>query len=91
MFPKWFYSIAKLVLSNKFYSAAIINLVKAPILFFHGGEDPIIPIKNSKKLYSLANNVSKKYIIIPNANHENTSFLEPDLYWDSFNTFIEEI
>jgi fermentation-respiration switch protein FrsA (DUF1100 family) len=60
---------------------------KTPTLFVHGDEDSVVPISMAKKLYKHAS-CEKEILICKGANHEMSSLMYPELYWNKVWQFI---
>ena len=52
---------------------------KKPVLFFHGGADTYVDQKNSRYNYSICR-APKELVIIPEAKHLCSAYVEPELY-----------
>ena len=57
-----------------------ISSVKCPVLIFHGENDNVVPLRNAKKLYSLANE-PKKLIVVKGASHNDLRSAAGELYF----------
>lgn len=62
---------------------------KTPTLFIHGDEDKFVPFWMLDKLYEAAN-CPKEKLIIQGAQHANSSSVNPELYWNTVDNFIEK-
>ncbi len=60
---------------------------KRPVLFFHGEKDTYVDPKNSKYNYSVCQ-ASKELIIIPEARHLCSAYVEPELYREKMLDFF---
>lgn len=65
----WFLPIS-LLLKDKYDSIRKIGQLRVPILFIHGEEDTMIPIKLARKLYDAAPG-PKEFLAIPKAGHND--------------------
>ena len=62
---------------------------RIPTLFIHGSDDELVPYSMLDKLYSAA--VCKKECLTVNgAGHALSSSVEPELYWNTVESFIEK-
>ena len=52
---------------------------KRPVLFFHGGKDSYVRPENTRYNYALCR-ASKELVIIPEARHRCSPYVEPELY-----------
>jgi fermentation-respiration switch protein FrsA (DUF1100 family) len=77
------------IFSNIFDSTSKIRNIRAPILFIHGRQDQIVPLKLAYKLYHAAN-VPKEFVELP--GDHNSFFLDS---WQkvisSISTFINKL
>jgi hypothetical protein len=76
-------------LKHKFNSIDRIPLVKAPVLFFHGDMDDIVPYELGRKLFEAATSEKEFYTIL-GANHNDTYFVGGKEYFDKFERFARE-
>lgn len=65
----WFRTHA--LMTQRFDSAARINQVTLPILFLHGSNDTVVPIKLGRALYDAASG-SRQWVVIDGAGHSDT-------------------
>jgi len=59
------------LMTQRFDSAARINQVTMPILFLHGSNDTVVPIKLGRALYGAASG-SRQWVVIDGAGHSDT-------------------
>lgn len=64
-----------------------ISSVKCPVLIFHGSNDSVIPIRNSEKLYRLANE-PKTLVIADGANHNDLHYMLGNNYFSALSRII---
>jgi len=64
-----------------------IRFITAPILFFHGDRDTIVPINLGRELYDAAR-AAKEFVVISGADHNDTYLVGGDSYFDKFMSFI---
>jgi len=67
-----------------------IGRVKAPILFFHGDRDDIVPIRLGRELFDAAP-PTKEFVTLVDAGHNDTYLLGGPAYFDRFARFIEDL
>ena len=67
---RYFFLPVRLLLKDHYMNIEKIDSVNAPVLIIHGRRDNTIPFSSGKKLYNKANQ-PKKFIEIPQANHNN--------------------
>jgi len=59
------------LMTQRFDSVATINQVTVPILFLHGSNDTVVPIKLGRALYDAAPG-SRQWVVIDGAGHSDT-------------------
>lgn len=74
---------------NHYNSIGKIRNLKSPVLVIHGTEDEIIPFNHGEKLYE-AYQGKKFFVSIPGGGHNDLEFIDPELYWNPVNSFIEK-
>lgn len=62
---------------------------KTPTLFIHGDQDKFVPFEMLDKVYEAAN-CKKEKLVIEGAAHAESVSVNPDLYWRTIDSFIEE-
>ncbi|UBF24671.1 alpha/beta hydrolase [Kovacikia minuta CCNUW1] len=72
----WLFPV-DLLLTQRFESLKKISLLRIPVLFIHGMEDPQIPVDMGKALFAAASE-PKQLLLIPKAGHDNN--MEPPYY-----------
>ena len=60
---------------------------KTPILFIHGDKDDFVPYSMMEELYE-ATNSEKEKLTIKGAGHDDSYIVNPELYWNTINTFL---
>lgn len=75
-------------LENRFNAAGKIHTVRAPILFFHGDRDGIVPFRLGRELYMAAPQ-PKEFVTLPGAGHNDTYLVGGQDYFTAFKDFIE--
>lgn len=84
--------LSKLYDGYNFKQASAIEQVKKsriPTLFIHGSEDELVPYDMLGKLYSAAS-CEKECLTVNGAGHALSSSVEPKLYWNTVESFIEK-
>lgn len=84
--------LSKLYDGYNFKQASAIEQVKKsriPTLFIHGTEDELVPYDMLGKLYSAAS-CEKECLTVNGAGHALSSSVEPKLYWNTVESFIEK-
>ncbi|MGD8508137.1 MAG: alpha/beta hydrolase, partial [Syntrophobacterales bacterium] len=64
--------------------------VRAPILFFHGDKDRIVPIRLGRGLFEAAPN-PKEFVVIPGAGHNDTYFVGGQDYFKKIENFVNSL
>ena len=75
-----------------FKQASALEKVKQsriPTLFIHGSDDELVPYSMLDKLYSAAA-CKKECLTVNGAGHALSSSVEPELYWNTVESFIEK-
>ena len=66
-----------------------VKKCKIPIFIIHGSEDKFVPTYMASEIYNAAS-CKKEKLIVPNAAHVQSSVVDPYLYWESVDNFIEK-
>ncbi len=74
------------VLGTRFNSLDKIRAVNAPILFFHGDRDDIVPYPLGRELYEAAPE-PKEFVTLERAGHNDTYFMAGQPYFDKWKDF----
>jgi hypothetical protein len=74
--------------SMKWASDTKIATVAIPKLFFHSEHDSIIPLRLGKKLFAAAT-PPKEFVVLPNADHNDTFVAGGAPYYRKIHTFVE--
>ena len=77
------------LLTQRFESLEKVRSLQMPLLFIHGTADRVVPVGMSEQLYDAAPN-EKTRVLIEGAGHNDSPLVNPDLYWNSIRTFIEQ-
>ncbi len=83
-------SFSKAFLKFGFLECSPINAVansKTPTLFIHGEEDTFVPFWMRDYLYE-ACSAEKDKLDVPDAEHDMSCFLHPELYWPKVDAFV---
>ena len=81
---------AESLLEHRLNAVGEINQVRAPILFFHGDKDRIVPIRLGQALFEAAPN-PKEFVVIPGAGHNDTFYVAGKEYFDKLEAFVEKL
>ena len=81
---------AESLLEHRLNAVGEINQVRAPILFFHGDKDRIVPIRLGRGLFEAAPN-PKEFVVIPGAGHNDTYFVGGQSYFKKIENFVNSL
>ncbi len=77
-------------LAGRLNSLGEIDKVSAPLLFFHGDRDEVVPYELGRELYRAAP-APKEFVTIPGAGHNDTYFVAGQGYFVKFKSFIDAL
>lgn len=77
-------------LSRRFCAESDIKNVTAPILFFHGDRDGIVPHELGRRLYRAASD-PKEFVTLKGAGHNDTYLAAGQPYWQKIKDFIASL
>ena len=60
-----------------------------PLLIIHAEQDHIVPFTQGERLYNFCPSKNKKFLSIPNANHNNILGVDPQRYFEEVVGFIK--
>jgi len=75
-------------LAKRFNSLGRIGLVRAPVLFFHGDRDEIVPLELGRELFQ-ATRAPKEFVTLAGAGHNDTYLVGGQAYFDKFKSFLD--
>lgn len=78
------------LLRHKLNALDKVSRVKAPVLFFHGDLDNIVPINLGRELFD-ATNAPKEFMTLPGAGHNDTYFVGGQKYFDKMREFVDSL
>lgn len=81
---------AESLLEHRLNAVGEIKQVRAPILFFHGDKDRIVPIRLGRGLFEAAPN-PKEFVVIPGAGHNDTYFVGGQDYFKKIENFVNSL
>ena len=81
---------AESLLKHRLNAVGEIDQVRAPILFFHGDKDRIVPIRLGRGLFEAAPN-PKEFVVIPGAGHNDTYFVGGQDYFKKIENFVNSL
>jgi len=76
--------------SMKWASDEKIAQITTPKLFIHGKQDSIIPLRLGQKLFEAAAS-PKEFVVLPEADHNDTFIAGGDLYDQKIRVFVEQV
>ena len=74
-------------LQDRLNAAGEIGRLRAPVIFFHGDQDDIVPIELGRQLYALAPE-PKEFVVLPGAGHNDTYWAGGNLYFAKVREFL---
>jgi fermentation-respiration switch protein FrsA (DUF1100 family) len=74
-------------LQDRLNAGGEIGRLRAPVLFFHGDRDDIVPIELGRRLYALAPE-PKEFVVLPGAGHNDIYWAGGDLYFAKLREFL---
>jgi pimeloyl-ACP methyl ester carboxylesterase len=77
----------RVIVTERFDSAARIGLIRVPKLMLHGDADPMIPVRLARRLYDAAAD-PKQFAVIAGGDHEASAELNPAAYFAALNGFL---
>ena len=66
-----------------------LRQMKNPILMIHGQKDSYVSFKHARKLFDAATRAPKKFLEVPNARHNESVLVAPELYEKTVVEFLE--
>ena len=66
-----------------------INHYTGPLLIIHAEQDHIVPFTEGELLYNSCPSKNKKFLPIPNANHNNILGVDPKRYFEEVASFVK--
>jgi hypothetical protein len=81
---------AERLFKHRLNAVGEIAQVRAPILFIHGNDDKIVPIRLGRQLYEAAPN-PKEFVTLPGAGHNDTYFIGGKEYFDKVVAFLDKL
>ena len=73
-----------------FLNGEKIKKYKGPLLVIHAEQDHIVPFTQGELLYNSCPSKNKKFLSIPNANHNNILGINPQKYFEEVRFFVKE-
>jgi fermentation-respiration switch protein FrsA (DUF1100 family) len=80
----------RLLLRDRFAAIDQIQRIRVPLLVIAGGNDRIVPIEHSRRLYEAANE-PKTLLVIPNADHNDYDLLAGEQMIDAIVRFLQSL
>jgi len=85
-------AVCKINAGYKIEEGSVIEQVKksnTPTLFIHGEQDKFVPFEMLDEVYEAAN-CKKQKLVIEGAAHAEAASVNPELYWETIDSFIEQ-
>lgn len=67
-----------------------VQATDRPMLFIHGDADDFVPVEMSRELYAAYPGDTKDLLIVEGAGHNESKYLDPDIYYQTVFTFLEQ-
>ena len=67
-----------------------VSKAVVPMLFIHGDQDDFVPFSMEQPLFDACSSQDKELLIIPGAEHAKSVIVNPTLYWDTVDAFVEK-
>jgi fermentation-respiration switch protein FrsA (DUF1100 family) len=80
----------RLLIRDRFASIDQIGRVRSPLLVIAGGEDQIVPIDLTRRLYDAATG-SKEFLLVPEADHNDFELLAGEEMISAIVRFLERL
>ncbi|MFH1213714.1 MAG: alpha/beta hydrolase [Candidatus Neomarinimicrobiota bacterium] len=77
------------LIGNQFDNTSKCTNIVSPVLILHGTADETVPFVMGQRIFNLIKN-PKIFIQIENGHHNDLEKVDPKLYWDSINGFINK-
>ena len=59
-----------------------------PMLFIHGGKDRMVSPRFLDMNYNACSSIDRERLLVPDADHMESSAVDPKRYWDTVYGFI---
>ncbi len=72
-------------------ASAVVQVAKCnrPMLFIHGEDDDFVPVEMGYEVYDAAR-CKKKFFLVKEAGHAQSELKDPEAYWDTVFSFIDD-
>lgn len=83
--------ICRLRAGYGFREASAVEQLKqaeVPMLFIHGEADTFVPYSMLQQVYDACASAEKELLSVPDAPHGAAAWTDPDLYWNTVDTFV---
>lgn len=81
---------AHLLLKSRFDLASRLKGIHVPVLVLHGDRDTVIPFDLGRAVYEAANE-PKEFVVIPGADHNDTTLVGGEAYFQRLLGFIRRV
>jgi len=80
----------RLLLRDRFHSDRHIGRVRSPLLVIAGERDSVIPYTQSRRLFEMAPQDTKRFVSVPGADHNDPRLAQGDAMVDAVVKFLSE-
>lgn len=77
--------------SYRFPTSRFVQQLDIPLLVVHGDADSIVPYAGGKRVFDAARSGNKVLATIPGADHNDLHAVNPGLYWQLIDRFLETV
>lgn len=67
-----------------------VKKAKIPTLYIHGTADRFAPFKMLGEIFEVSTAPDKQKFVVPGAGHNENMFINPKLYWETVNNYINK-
>jgi len=75
---------------SAFLNKVKLRSIEKPTLIIHGEKDTLFPIEEGKELYENSASREKRFVIIPNAGHDDLSIVGREQYYKAIAGFVRD-
>ncbi|OPY90382.1 MAG: Tropinesterase [Syntrophus sp. PtaU1.Bin208] len=72
-------------------ASELVGRIFLPALVIHGDRDTLVPLQEGRNLYEGLGSSQKRFLIIPNSDHNTIIFTHPELYFGAISEFIQKM
>ena len=74
---------------NKLLNRAKVRSISKPTLIIHAEYDSLVPLEEGEELYNSSSAKHKRFLMIPNANHNDLMVAGEKAYFEALKEFVE--